>query len=97
MTIIAQNKCYTRRNCRAMLQRHSFTLGGGLTLVNGIRELHEVQIKFSLPGGNGTHDLQIKSTVALLTKLRGRIEKARDDKCGESRRRESKVMCKLKP
>ena len=30
-------------------------------------------------GGNRTHDLRIRSTVALPTKLRGRIEKFGDD------------------
>ena len=39
-------------------------------------------------GGNRTHDIRIRSTVTLLTELRGRTEK--DDLDGESRRRESK-------
>ena len=30
-------------------------------------------------GGNRTHDLRIRSTVALPTKLRGRTEKVGDD------------------
>ena len=37
-----------------------------------------------------THDLRIRSTVNLPTKLRGRTEKVGDDLGGESRRRESK-------
>ena len=42
-------------------------------------------------GGNRTHDLWIRSTVTLPTKLRGWTEKVGDDLGGESRRRESKV------
>ena len=30
-------------------------------------------------GGNRTHDLRIRSTLTLLTELRGRTEKVRDD------------------
>ena len=30
-------------------------------------------------GGNGTHDLRIRSTVTLPTELRGRTEKVGDD------------------
>ena len=40
--------------------------------------------------GNRTHDLPIRSTVALPTELQGRTEKVGDDIGGESRRRESK-------
>ena len=90
MTIIAQNKCYTRSNCHAVLRRHSFTLCGELTVAKGIRKLQEVQKSFHDLGGNGTQDLRIRSTVALPTKLRGRTMKVWDDKGGESRRRESK-------
>ena len=39
--------------------------------------------------GNRTHDLRIRSTVAVPTKLRGRTENVGDDLGGESRRRES--------
>ena len=52
--------------------------------LSGIRK-----ISFDL-GGNRTHDLRIRSTVTLLTELRGRTEKVGDDLGGESRRRESK-------
>ena len=45
-------------------------------------------------GGNRTHDLQIRSTIALPTKLRGWTEEVRDDSGGESQRRERKVTCK---
>ena len=41
-------------------------------------------------GGNGTHDLRIRSYVTLPTELRGRTEKVGDDLGGESLRRESK-------
>ena len=41
-------------------------------------------------GGNRTHDLRVRSTVTLLTELRGRTEKVGDDLGGELRRRESK-------
>ena len=62
-----------------------------LTLVKGIREPREVKKKKSFDlGGNPTHDLRIRSTVTLLTELRGRTEKVGDDLGGESRRRESK-------
>ena len=90
MTIIAQNKCYTRSNCHAVLRRHSFTLCGELTVAKGIRRLQEVQKSFHDLGGNGTHDLRIRSTIALPTKLRRRTMKVWNDKGGESRRRESK-------
>ena len=43
-----------------------------------------------LPGGNRAHDVRIRTTVALPTKLRGRTEKVGDDLGDESRRRESK-------
>ena len=41
-------------------------------------------------GGNRTHDLQIRSTVTLVTELRGWTEKVGDGLGGESWRRESK-------
>ena len=50
-----------------------------LALVKGIREPREVKKKFYDLGGNRTHDLRIRSTVALPTKLRGRTEKVGDD------------------
>ena len=75
MTIIAQNKCYTRSNCHAVLRRHSFTLCGELTVAKGMREVHEVQKSFHDLSGNGNHDLRIRSTVALPTKLRSRTMK----------------------
>ena len=53
-------------------------------IVKGIREPLEVN-SFDL-GGNRTHDLRIRSTVALPTELRGRTEKVGDDLGGESRR-----------
>ena len=61
-----------------------------LALVKGIREPHEVKKKSFDLSGNRTHDLRIRSTVTLLTELRGRTEKVGDDLGGESRRRESK-------
>ena len=45
--------------------------------------------------GNRTHDLWIRSTVTLLTELRGRTEKVRDDLGGESRRRGWRKMEKI--
>ena len=59
-----------------------------LALVKGIREPHEVKKKSFDLGGNLTHDFPIRSTVTLLTELRGRTEKVGDDLGGESRRRE---------
>ena len=56
----------------------------------GSREPHEVKKKSFDLGGNRTHDLRIRSTVALPTELRGRTEKVGDNLGGESRRRESK-------
>ena len=55
----------------------------------GIREPHEAKKKSFDLGGNRTHDLRIRSTVALPTELRGRTEKVGDDIDGKSRRRES--------
>ena len=46
-----------------------------LALVKGIREPREVKKNSYDLGGNRTHDLRIRSTVALPTKLRGRTEK----------------------
>ena len=48
-------------------------------IAKGIREPHEVKKKtfFDL-GRNRTHDLRIRSTVTLLTELRGRTEKVGD-------------------
>ena len=43
------------------------------------REPHEVKKKSFDLGGNRTHDLQIRSTVTLLTELRGQTEKVGDD------------------
>ena len=60
-----------------------------LALVKGIREPHEVKKKSFDLGGNRTHDLRIRSTVTLPTKLRGRTAKVGDDLGGESQRRES--------
>ena len=40
-------------------------------------------------GGNRTHDLRIRSTVALPTKLRGLTEEVVGDLGGESQQRES--------
>ena len=48
-------------------------------------------------GGNWTHDLQIRSTVTLLTELWGRTKKVGDDVGGASRRRESKVHMNVVP
>ena len=44
-----------------------------------------VESELTLQGGNRTHDLRIRSTVTLPTKLRGRTEKVGDDLGGESR------------
>ena len=60
-------------------------------LVKGIREPHEVKKKSFDLGGNRTHDLRIRSTVTLPTKLQGRTEKVGDNLGGESQRRERKV------
>ena len=54
-----------------------------------MREPQVVKKKLFRPGGNRTHDLQIRSTVTLPTGLRCRTEKVGDDLGGESRRRES--------
>ena len=51
----------------------------------GIRDPHKVKKKSFDLGGNRTHDLRIRSTVTLLTELRGRTEKVGDDLGGESR------------
>ena len=51
--------------------------------VKGIKEPHEVKKKSFDLGGNGTHDLLIRSTVTLPTELRGRIEKVGDNIDGE--------------
>ena len=48
-------------------------------IIKGIREPHEVKKKIFDLRGNRTHDLRIRSTVALPTKLRGRTEKVGDD------------------
>ena len=48
-----------------------------------IREPHEVKKKSFDLGGNRTHDLRIRSTVTLPTKLRGRTEKVGGDLGGE--------------
>ena len=61
-----------------------------LALVKGIGEPHEVKKNSFDLGGNRTHDLRTRPTVALPTELRGRTEKVGDDLGGESRRRESK-------
>ena len=61
-----------------------------LALAKGTREPHDVKKKSFDLSGNRTHDLRIRSTVTLLTELRGRTEKVWDDLGGESRRRESK-------
>ena len=45
---------------------------------------HEVKKKPFDLGENPTHDLRIRSTVALPTELRGRTEKVGDDLGGES-------------
>ena len=54
----------------------------------------KVKTSFDL-GGNRTHDLRIRSTVTLPTKLRGRTEKVGDDLGGESRRRVGRVTVDL--
>ena len=59
-------------------------------IVKGIREPHEIKKKSFDLGGNRTHDLQIRSTVTLLTELRGRTEKVGDNLSGKSWQRESK-------
>ena len=69
---------------------HRDSNGESLNCQNNIREPHEVKKKSFDLGGNGTHDLRIRSTVTLPTELRGRTEKVGDDLDGESRRRESK-------
>ena len=56
----------------------------------GTREPYEAKKKSFDLGGNRAHDLRIRSTVTLPTKLRGRAEKVGDDLGGESRRRKSK-------
>ena len=48
-------------------------------VVKGNREPHEAKKKSFDLGGNRTHDLRIRSTATLPTKLQGRTEKARDD------------------
>ena len=45
-----------------------------LALVKGIREPHEAKKKSFDLCGNQIHDLQIRSTITLPTKLRGRTE-----------------------
>ena len=57
-----------------------------LALVKGNREPHEAKKKSFDIGGNRSHDLRIRSTVALTTELRDRTEKVGDDLGGESRR-----------
>ena len=59
-------------------------------LVKGIRQPHEVKKKSFDLGGNQTHDLRIRSTLALPTEPRGRTEKVGDDLGGETRQREGK-------
>ena len=60
----------------------------GVSPSNGKQGTTRGKKKYFDLGGNRTYDLRIRSTVTLLTELRGRTENVGDDLGSKSRRRE---------
>ena len=68
-----------------------------LAVVKGIREPHQVKEKSFDLGGNRTHDLRIRSSVTLPTKLRGRTEKVGDDFRKKRKKKKARVHMNVVP